>query len=168
MRWYQIRNSNLVSFPQPPEDSRPILLAQEWFMPDFVSLAHASLHQWQAAGRSTGSITPGRLWIDPKGDLAIRFEKKLTPPERSAVGEHQGLAAWLVLLDTWMDTFVVVARARAIWNVEELAGTLPFVNPAFLPEEIVRLTDGNWERVARGLAAAVADGPLRNAGPEPA
>jgi hypothetical protein len=73
----------------------------------------------------------------------------------------QELAAWLVLLDKWMETFVVIARARSIWSVQELAGALTFTSRPFLPAAIVHMPPDNWERVAQALAQAVGEGPLR-------
>ena len=46
---------------------------------------------------------------------------KMAPAPIAHVGLAQELAAWLVMLDKWMETFVVIARARAVWNADELA-----------------------------------------------
>src|SRR5690606_11664069 len=71
------------------------------------------------------------------------------------------IASWLVLLDKWMDTFVVVARARTVWTPNELAGAMIFVNPMWLPKALVAQPPNNWLRVVQALAAAVADRPLQ-------
>jgi hypothetical protein len=60
-----------------------------------------------------------------------------------------------------METFVVIARARAIWSVQELAGALTFTSKPFLPISLLYMPPDNWERVAMALANAVGDGALR-------
>jgi hypothetical protein len=67
------------------------------------------------------------------------------------------------LLDKWMETFVIVARARQVWTPDELASAMTFVNPLWLPHALVAQPPNNWERVIRVLATAVADGPLQGA-----
>ena len=72
----------------------------------------------------------------------------------------QELAAWFVLLDKWTDASVVIAHARAVWTVQELAGALTFTSKPFLPAALVYMPPHNWERVAMALAVAVGDGAL--------
>ena len=67
-----------------------------------------------------------------------------------------------------METFVVIARARAVWSVQELAGALTFTSKPFLPAALVYMPPDNWERVALALATAIGDGALADAGqPQP-
>jgi hypothetical protein len=73
------------------------------------------------------------------------------------------LAAWLVLLDKWMETFVVISRARATWTPLELAGALRFTTPPYLPAPLTTEPPDNWTRVAHALSVAIVDGPLAGA-----
>jgi hypothetical protein len=75
------------------------------------------------------------------------------------VGLAPSLAAWFVMLDKWMETYVVLARARTIWSVDELCSALTFLTPAFLPDKLVAHPPNNWERVAQALAIVIADSP---------
>jgi hypothetical protein len=59
-----------------------------------------------------------------------------------------------------MENHVVLARARTVWTLAELAGALPFTSPSLLPRQLVQFPPDNWEQVARGLAAIVSDGSL--------
>jgi hypothetical protein len=62
-----------------------------------------------------------------------------------------------------METYVVIARARTMWNLRELASALSFVTPACLPTRLVAHPPNNWERVALALAMTIADGPIQGA-----
>lgn len=81
------------------------------------------------------------------------------PAPLAQTGMSTTIAAWLLLIDRWMETFVVVARARTIWSPSELAGALTFITPAFLPAELLQINP-QWDHLAQTLALAVADGPL--------
>lgn len=150
------------AFGAPPTSSRPLAQAGDVLLPPLVTALHRSFRAWHTAGLSPGPVIPDRLRMDPEGRLFVAFADGKLPRPVSVVGEHAGLAAWLVLLDKWVETFVVVARARAIWSVGELAGALSFTTPSLLPPALLRQPPDNWERVAVALARAVADGPLPN------
>jgi hypothetical protein len=77
------------------------------------------------------------------------------------VGMAPDMATWFVLLDKWMETFVVIARARTVWTPNELASAMTFVNPMWLPKSLLAQPPNNWVRVVRALAVAVSDGPLQ-------
>ena len=108
---------------------------------------------------SPGPVIPNRLWIDQSGLVAMRFAAD-SPVPLSAVGACEALAQWLVLLDKWMDTHIVLANARVVWSLAELAGALPYTSPGMLPRPLAQLPYDNRERVARGLAAIVIEGCL--------
>lgn len=144
----------------PPDGSQPIEQAASLLLPPLVTRLHISFRAWQQAGLSPGPVIPRRLWIAADGGLAVRFAGGQRPQPLYPVGAHAGLAAWLVLLDRWVETFVVIARARSLWTTAELAGALSFTTPSLLPPDLLRMNPNNWERVAQALAQAVADGPL--------
>ena len=144
----------------PPPGSQPFLEAAARLLPPQISQLHRSFQGWTAARLNPGPVTPGRMRITPEGAVAFRFPLGEGPASQGEVGWGQSLAAWLFLLDKFMETFVVVARARAVWSPEELAQALIFTTPSLLPPDLLRLPPDNWERLARALAQAVADGPL--------
>ena len=72
------------------------------------------------------------------------------------------LASWFVLLDKWMETFVVIARARTVWSPNELATAMIFVNPLWLPPISVWRA---WPPRRRGARLLRRGAPLR---PHPA
>ncbi|MBX3054481.1 MAG: hypothetical protein KF753_23615 [Caldilineaceae bacterium] len=144
----------------PPAESRPFLQATGLLLPPLISELHQSFHAWQVAGLAPGPVTLERLWITPAGGLSVRFADGEHPRALPPVGAHAGLAAWLVLLDKWVETFVVVARARSVWTPGELAGALSFTTPSLLPATLMQTPPDNWEQVAIALARAVAEGPL--------
>ena len=126
-----------------------------------VARAQDSIRVRESVERaSPGPITPDRIWCSTEGALAIAFDYNAAPRPLAHVGMAQELAAWLVLLDKWMETFVVIARARAVWSVQELAGALTFTSRPFLPAALIYMPPDNWARVAAALAAAVGDGAL--------
>jgi len=155
-----IQDNRLVTAPQPPQNAQPFAQAAQQLVPPLVTELHRSFHAWGVLGYSPGPVIARRVWFDPQGTLAFRFGRSHHPRPLAQVGLAPDLAAWLVLLDHWMETFVVVARARAIWMVDELAHSLPFITPAFLPPALLQSTQQSWVRVARALAVAVLDGPL--------
>lgn len=145
---------------RPPAGSRPLVEAAELLLPPLVTGLHHSFRLWQMARLSPGPLAPERIWIDPAGGLAVRFDNGYHPEPLYPVGAQAGLAAWLVLLDKRVETFVVIARARSVWTTAELAGALSFTTPSLLPSALVQQPPDNWTRVAVALAQAVADGPL--------
>jgi hypothetical protein len=158
MRYFSIQAQRLIQTNQPPAGHQPLLSNPQLLLPPLIGALHRSFAAWGAAGYSPGPITPPRVWISPAGTLA--FAGVTQPPRLLQIGLAPDLAAWLVLLDKWMETFVVVARARNVWGVQELAAALIFLTPAFLPPALIQHTPDNWARVAAALARAVADGPL--------
>ncbi len=158
--FYTIRDHTIFSQPQPPAGLRPIVTMRSELLPPVISRLHENLHAWGELGLSPGPITPDRIWCNGEGALAFAFEGHAAPQPLSHVGMAQELAAWFVLLDKWMETFVVLARARAVWSVQELAGALTFTSPPFLPPALVYMPPDNWARVAAALATAVGDGEL--------
>ncbi len=152
--------ANLVRSDGPPPGSRPFLEAATQLLPPQVSLLHRSFRGWTAARLNPGPVLPQRMRVTEAGAVAFRFPAGAGPTPQGEVGWGQSLAAWLLLLDKFMETFVVVARARAVWTPQELAQALIFTTPSLLPPDLLRLPPDNWERLARALAQAVADGPL--------
>jgi hypothetical protein len=128
-------------------------------LPPQIGALHQAFAAWGRAGMSPGPVTARRMWVGPAGELAVVFEPNDEPRPLGHVGLAPDLAAWLVLLDRQMETFVVIARARTVWSPAELAKALMFVTPSLLPPSPNGGAD-NWLRVAQALAAAVADGPL--------
>lgn len=163
--FYTIRDHQMHVTAQPPAGMRPITAMRSQLLPPVITQLHESLHAWGELGLSPGQITPDRVWcsIDSQNgaSLAFHFDNNSAPLPLAHVGLAQEMAAWFVLLDKWMETFVVIARARAIWSVQELAGALTFTSKPFLPIALLYMPPDNWERVAAALASAVGDGPLR-------
>ncbi len=164
-RWYFFPSAwsdprELLQTQGPPPGSQPFLEAAARLLPPQISELHRSFHGWIAARLNPGPMTPSRMRITPEGAVAFRFPAGEEPAPQGEVGWGQHLAAWLFLLDKFMETFVVVARGRAVWSLEELAQALIFTTPSLLPEDLLRLPPDNWERLAWALAQAVADGPL--------
>jgi hypothetical protein len=156
--YYMVHDEKLVRTTTPPAGLRRWQTANAQLHPPLVTALHRSLQAWGDVGYSPGPIAAANIWFSEDGALAIAKE---TPPKPlMQIGLAPDLAAWLVLLDQSMATFVVVARARALWSVEELAAALTFLTPAFLPRELVEQAPNNCERVAQAVAAAVADGPM--------
>ena len=158
--FYSVDNHVVHALPQPPVDLGPIAATAGQLLPPAITNLHHSLRAWGDLGLSPGAVTPHRVWCSADGRLAFDFAPGVSPAPVAHVGLAQELAAWLVMLDKWMETFVVVARARAVWNADELAGAPSFTTPAFLPRALVYMPPDNWERVATALAIAVADGDL--------
>ena len=156
-RWYWCDdNGELTESHGHPPKSRPIAAAVEWMGPELISDLHRSFARWTEARLSTGPVLPHRLWIDQSGLVAIRFATG-APDRLPEVGAGEELAQWFVLLSKWMETYVVLARARGVWSTPALAAALPFLSPCMLPRPLAQLPPDNWEEVARGLAAIVLD-----------
>ena len=163
MPYYFVRDDKLVSAPQPPAGAQRLAQMSSSFQPSIITELHRSLHKWGELGKRPGLLTTNRVWATPDGTLIVHFEEGQTPQPLMHVGMAPDLATWFVLLDKWMETFVVVARARAVWTPSELIAAMTFVNPLWLPKPLVLQPPLNWVRVVRALATAVADGPLRSA-----
>ena len=163
MSYYTVHQNQLVVTSNPPDGAVPFVEGVKTLLPPLVTNLHESLRQWNGVARTPGPVTPERIWFDGAGTLSFRFGAKYKPLPLTQVGLAPALAAWLVLLDHYMETFVVVARARAVWSVDELAAALPFVTPGYLPPKLLRHTNGSWSRTAHAVAAAVADGALAGA-----
>lgn len=145
---------------QPPAGSAPLVVQGAALLPPLISDLHRNFAAWAATGSSPGPVCAQRLWIGRDGSLAWRYEPDEQPRPLSHTGLAADLAAWLVLLDKWMETFVVVARARSVWSPTQLAGALTFMTPTYLPPELLAQPPDNWVRTAQAVALAVADGPL--------
>lgn len=161
MPFFYIAEGGLERATEPPAGSQSFAERARHLLPPQISELHSGFYAWGAAGFAPGPIAPARLWLDAQNRLIVRGAGDDAPRPLSQTGLAPDLAAWLVLLDKWMETFVVVARARAQWSVTELASALPFATPAYLPSALTTTPPDNWQRVAGALAAAVADGPLQ-------
>ncbi len=162
-KWYWFDEyKSLTASPCHPPRSRPIAAAVEWLHPPIISDLHQNFACWTAAQMSPGPVIPHRLWIDQAGKISVRFPEEAPAPQ-PAVGAGEGLAQWLVLLSKWMEIHVVLARARSVWTIAELAGALPFTSHSLLPQQLAQFPPDNWEQVARGLAAIVSDGAMPDA-----
>jgi hypothetical protein len=166
MAYYYVEQGVLHHQTQPPGAAKPLLGQTERLLPPLISALHRSFQQWAVVNYSPGPVTPERVWFDEHGSLAFLFPGERAPRPLMTVGLAPDLAAWFVLLDKWMETYVIIARARSIWPVGELATALTFLTPAFLPHDLVYRPPDNWERVAQALAQAVADGPLTGSSQE--
>lgn len=163
MPYYFIRDNALVSTSQPPAGAQRISQLGTTLLPPIITELHQSLHTWGTLGKRPGLLTADRTWATPEGKLVVYFETGQAPYPLLHVGMGPDMATWFVLLDKWMETYVVVARARTLWTPQELATAMIFVNPMWLPKPLVSQAPNNWLRVVRALAVAVADGPLQGA-----
>lgn len=161
MPYYFVHDDKLVSAAQPPAGAQRLAQMSNSLHPPIITELHRSLHKWGELGKRPGLLTANRVWATPEGTLIVHFAEGESPPPMMHVGMAPDLASWFVLLDKWMETFVVVARARAVWTPSELIAAMTFVNPLWLPQQLVLQPPLNWVRVVRALATAVADGPLR-------
>jgi hypothetical protein len=155
-----LQDDHVVTYFQPPVGLQPLLAHTDRLLPPVVGAMHRAFWGWGKAGYSPGPVIAERVWFSQEGQIAFVVQASQSPRPLMQVGLGPDLAAWLVLLDKWVETFVVIARARAVWPVSELAGALSFLTPAFLPRSLVRQIPDNWARVAEALSIAVADGPL--------
>jgi len=160
MHYFSVQNKKLLYTSQPPAGLESFFQRTDWLLPPVISNLHRNFQAWGLLGIAPGPVTPDRVWIGAEGALALRFAPFAAPKPLLQIGLAPDLAAWLVLLDKRMETFVVVARARSVWSGQALAAALTFMTPAFLPQALVALPPDNWERVAQAVAIAVTDGPL--------
>ena len=161
MPYSYIQDDQLVSTAQPPVGAQRLAQLSSSLQPPIITALHRSLYRWGELGKRPGLLIANRVWATPEGTLVVHFEEGAAPYPLLHVGMAPDLATWFVLLDKWMETFVVVARARTVWTPAELAAAIPFVNPLWLPKPLVAQPPINWVRVARALSSAVADGPLK-------
>ena len=164
--YYSITNGHPSPSARPPTSTRPFAEQIPLLLPPQVGFLHEAFRAWGQAGFSPGTLAPSRIWWGSSSDaveLAFRLDTNRPPRALSQSDTARDLAAWLVLLDRYVETFVVIARARAVWSPTELSGALGFTTPAFLPAALGRSVNGDdgWPQVAAALAAAVADGPLK-------
>lgn len=164
--YFWIDGTTVRSAGAAPSALRPLAAWMAEQQPSLISAWHRSFKAWADLGLSPGLAAPSRVWVGPDGALAFRFAPNEQPQPISHVGQARELASWLVLLDKWLETSVVVARARAVWSEVELGGALSFTTPAFLPHALVAMPPDNWERVAMALAAGVAESSLFGSLPE--
>jgi len=160
----------------PPDGAQSVLLVGNSLLPPLITELHRNFRAWADLGLSPGAIEPARLFVTAEGGIVFAFPEKgpyqLVAPQPLAanVGAARDLAGWLMLLDKWMETFVVLARARHVWTPSELASALPFLSPIYQPPALVEMPPVNWERVARAVAHSIADGALKGSeegeGPE--
>lgn len=163
MGYYFVEQQRLVYSKVPPAGVKPLKHNLGVLLPPLISELHASFHAWGQLGYSPGPISDRNVYFSEHGRVAFGFAEKDKPRPLPQVGVGPDLATWLVLLDKWMETYVVIARARMTWNLQELASALSFLTPAFLPAKLVARPPDNWERVAIALSIAVADGSVSGA-----
>ena len=160
MAYYSIVNGVLTPSATPPKGAKPFKHQLNLLLPPLVTQLHHAFRAWSLAGLSPGPLLAKRVYFSAQGLLAFYFWEETRPKPLTSVAGAPDLAAWLVLLDKWVETFVVLARARTVWHAEELTSALPFLTPAYLPDKLVAHPPDNWEKVAQALALVVIDGPL--------
>ena len=154
-------HGKLIRREQPPAHSECLLHRRRELTPAAVAALHRAFYAWLDTGFSPGPVLPERIWLHDEGALAFHFEADRQPNRQPPVQLAPDLAAWLLLLDKWMDTYLVIANAREVFSVAQLAGALSFLSAAYLPPELLRSATNQCETVATAVALAVADGPLR-------
>lgn len=163
MAYYHVVDGQLKLEYHAPANGKSFVRAAAALLPPQITKLHEQFRAWSEAGFSPSPVLAYRIWLGPDDELYFHFTGDASPTALGAVGGALDLAAWLVLLDKWMETFVVIARARAVWSPQELASALPFTTPPFLPPQLVTDPPDNWARVAQALAQATVDGPLAGA-----
>jgi hypothetical protein len=161
MPYSYVRDHTLVAASRPPAGAQPLAQLGTSLLPPIVTELHRSLQAWGRLEKRPGLLTADRTWATTDGTLVVHFEAGQAPYPLLHVGMAPDMATWFVLLDKWMETYVVVARARTVWTPNELASAMIFVNPVYLPKGLVAQPPNNWERVVRALAVAIADGPMQ-------
>jgi hypothetical protein len=158
--FYQVAGGRLTATEQASTGMAPIVTLGAAVLTPQLGELHYHFHAWGENGLSPGAITADRVWCAPNGELAFRFVNGVAPQPLTHVGLARELAAWLVLLDKWMDTYTVVRQAQRRWSTEILGGALGFLTPAFLPAALVAQPPDNWQRVADALALVAGGIPL--------
>jgi hypothetical protein len=158
--YFEAKNGQLVTVAALPAGAAPIATVQQQWLPPQITALHRCFRAWDDAGMSPGPVTPARTSYGLDGRLFFKFESGHSPQPLTHVGLARELAAWLVMLDLWMETFVVMARARSVWSTGELAAALSFTTPAFLPPALATAGADHWQHVAQALARVAAEGPL--------
>jgi hypothetical protein len=162
-QWYYFsENQGLTATSTPPKESKPFRSAIEWLDPAHLAQWHRSFQMWRDANRSPGLVIPDRLWLTPDGAVIFYFDKDGQPAIQSEVGSHAGLAAWLVLLDKFVETQSVLESASTVWSTADLGGALAFTAPALLPAPLLLMAPQNWERLARALAHVISGGSVHH------
>jgi len=162
MGYYSIEQQRLVYSKKSPFGMKPLKHNLALLLPPLIGTLHTSFRAWSLAGYSPGPITPNRVYFNEQGKIAFEFYDAYRPLPLWQGGAGPDLAAWFVLLDKWMETYVIIARARMVWTLPELASALAFLTPAFLPTRLAaHPPNDNWERVAVALSITLADGALR-------
>ena len=160
MSYFFVTNGQLHTTTDPPARAKLFKPNLKLLLPPLITELHQSLQAWTTIDLSPGPIIPRRIYFNDQGTLAFHFLHHSRPKPLMRVGLAPILASWLVLLDKWMETYVVLARARTVWSLEELSGALAFLSPAFLPDKLIAHPPNNWERIAQALAHVIADGQL--------
>ncbi len=158
MSYYSVVNGVVHRKNLPPPGAKPLKHNLKLLLPPLITELHQALRAWGTVGVTPGPLLAKQIYFNQGGDLAIYLDAPPSPLLQ--VGLAPTLAAWFVLLDKWMETYVVLARARTVWSVAELCGALTFLTPAFLPAKLINHPPDNWERVAQALAIIIADDPL--------
>ena len=158
--FFLVQKGQLHTLPTLPADSQPLSRIVATLLPPQISDLHRSFRSWHDAGFALGVISPSRFWLSNDHQLLVCFERGRQPAPATFANRGQELAGWLLYLDKWMETFVVIARARTVWSVAELGSALPFLSPAYRPEALRTLPPDNWERFSSALALALADGTM--------
>lgn len=161
--YFEAENGQLVATVLPPAGAAPIAAVAHLLLPPQIEALHRRFRGWGEAGMSPGAVTPARTWCGDDNRLFFRFDDGHSPLPLTHVRLARELAAWLVMLDQWLETDVIMARARNVWSTGELAAALSFMTPVFLPSALQTVDAHHWERVALALARIVAAGPQRNA-----
>ncbi len=161
MSYYFVQDGQFVATEQPPAGAQRLAQLSSTLLPPAITALHRSLHAWGTLGKRPGLLTADRVWATPEGTLIVHFAEGQAPYPLLHIGMAPDMATWFVLLDKWMETFVVVARARTVWTPQELISAMTFVNPLWLPKPLVVQPPINWLRVVRALASAAADGALK-------
>ena len=162
MAYYSIQGQEVRGEDTLPQSTQTFQQYIEQLSPTRVTIFHQQIQTWGKHNLSPGPMLADRIHVGDDDTLYFEFVKKTKPQPLTQIGPAPDLAGWLVLLDKFMETYVVIARARTLWTPAELAGALSFTTLALLPKALVHTPPDNWHRVAQALAIAVADGPLNS------
>lgn len=158
--YYSVQQGRICKENTIPVGCRPLTEIGANLLPPQITELHRSLRRWHDLNLSIGIVSPRRFWVTADDQLLIHFGGNSSPQTTTFVSNGKELAGWLLLLNHWMETFVVIARARTVWSVSELGAAIPFLSPAYLPQSLLTLTADNWQSLATALATALADGDM--------